>query len=213
MGNEAIARGAWEAGVRVAAAYPGTPSTEIMETLGKFPAQDVQAEWATNEKVALDVAIGASFAGARAMTSMKHVGLNVAADALMSQTYIGANGGLVLIVCDDPGIHSSQNEQDTRIYGHLAMVPVLEPSDAQEALDYTRLAFELSERFDTPVIVRGTTRLSHTRSLVQTGERVEKASLGFNENPQKNVMIPGHARMRHSALFQREQQLKQYLED
>ena len=213
MGNEAIARGAWEAGVRVAAAYPGTPSTEIMESLGKYPAQDVQAEWATNEKVALDVAIGASFAGARAMTSMKHVGLNVAADALMSQTYIGVNGGLVLVVCDDPGIHSSQNEQDTRIYGQLAMVPVLEPSDAQEALDFTKIAFDLSERFDTPVIVRGTTRLSHTRSLVRTGERVEKASLGFNENPQKNVMIPGHARLRHGALFQREQQLRQYLED
>ncbi|MDH3760576.1 MAG: indolepyruvate ferredoxin oxidoreductase subunit alpha [Gammaproteobacteria bacterium] len=213
MGNEAIARGAWEAGVKVAAAYPGTPSTEIMESLGKFPADDVKAEWATNEKVGLDVAIGASFAGSRAMTSMKHVGLNVAADALMSQTYIGVNGGLVLVVCDDPGIHSSQNEQDTRIYGHLAMVPVLEPSDAQEALDFTKLAFDISERFDTPVIVRGTTRLSHTRSLVRVGERHENASLGFNENPQKNVMIPGHARLRHSALFEREQQLKQYLED
>ena len=213
MGNEAIARGAWEAGVKVAAAYPGTPSTEIMEFLGKYPAQDVQADWATNEKVALDVAIGASFAGARAMTSMKHVGLNVAADALMSQTYIGVNGGLVLVVCDDPGIHSSQNEQDTRIYGQLAMVPILEPSDAQEALDFTKIAFDLSERFDTPVIVRGTTRLSHTRSLVRTGERVEKASLGFNENPQKNVMIPGHARLRHSALFRREEQIREYLED
>ncbi|CAD7837946.1 MAG: Indolepyruvate oxidoreductase subunit IorA (EC 1.2.7.8) [Olavius algarvensis Gamma 3 endosymbiont] len=212
MGNEAIARGAWEAGVKVTAAYPGTPSTEIMESLGKYPAQDLQAEWATNEKVALDVAIGASFAGARAMTSMKHVGLNVAADALMSQTYIGVNGGLVLVVCDDPGIHSSQNEQDTRIYGRLAMVPILEPADAQEALDFTRLAFDLSESFDTPVIVRGTTRLSHTRSLVQTGERVEKDSRGFDENPQKNVMIPGHARLRHSALFRREEQLKQYLE-
>jgi indolepyruvate ferredoxin oxidoreductase alpha subunit len=213
MGNEAIARGAWEAGVKVAAAYPGTPSTEIMESLGKFPADDVKAEWATNEKVGLDVAIGASFAGSRAMTSMKHVGLNVAADALMSQTYIGVNGGLVLVVCDDPGIHSSQNEQDTRIYGHLAMVPVLEPSDAQEALDYTKLAFDISERFDTPVIVRGTTRLSHTRSLVRVGERHENASLGFNENPQKNVMIPGHARLRHSALFEREKQLRQYFED
>ncbi|MCP4875254.1 MAG: indolepyruvate ferredoxin oxidoreductase subunit alpha [Gammaproteobacteria bacterium] len=213
MGNEAIARGAWEAGVRVAAAYPGTPSTEIMESLARFPAEDVKAEWATNEKVALDVAIGASFSGARALTSMKHVGLNVAADALMSQTYIGVNGGLVLVVCDDPGIHSSQNEQDTRIYGQLAMVPVLEPSDAQEALDFTRLAFDLSERFDTPVIVRGTTRLSHTRSLVQIGERTEKPSLGFNENPQKNVMIPGHARLRHSALFKREEQLRQYFEE
>jgi len=213
MGNEAIARGAWEAGVKVAAAYPGTPSTEIMESLGKYPAEDLQAEWATNEKVALDVAIGASFAGARALTSMKHVGLNVAADALMSQTYIGVNGGLVLVVCDDPGIHSSQNEQDTRIYGHLAMVPILEPADAQEALEFTRLAFDLSESFDTPVIVRGTTRLSHTRSLVRTGARSEKESRGFDENPQKNVMIPGHARLRHSALFRREERLKQYLEE
>ena len=212
MGNEAIARGAWEAGVRVAAAYPGTPSTEIMESMGKFPADDVKAEWATNEKVGLDVAIGASFSGVRALTSMKHVGLNVAADALMSQTYIGVNGGLVLVVCDDPGIHSSQNEQDTRIYGQLAMVPVLEPSDAQEALDFTRLAFELSERFDTPVIVRGTTRLSHTRSLVRTGERVAPPPRPFDENPQKNVMIPGHARLRHAALFEREQRLRQYLE-
>ncbi len=212
MGNEAIARGAWEAGVRVAAAYPGTPSTEIMESLGRFPARDVHAEWATNEKVALDVAIGASFSGVRALTSMKHVGLNVAADALMSQTYIGVNGGLVLVVCDDPGIHSSQNEQDSRIYGHLAMVPVLEPSDAQEALDFTRLAFELSEQFDTPVIVRGTTRLSHTRSLVKISERSESEPRGFDENPKKNVMIPGHARLRHSALFKREEQLKQYLE-
>ncbi len=213
MGNEAIARGAWEAGVKVAAAYPGTPSTEIMESMGKFPAEDVKAEWATNEKVGLDVAIGASFSGVRALTSMKHVGLNVAADALMSQTYIGANGGLVLVVCDDPGIHSSQNEQDTRIYGQLAMVPVLEPSDAQEALDFTRLAFDISERFDTPVIVRGTTRLSHTRSLVRTGPRTEPEPRGFDENPQKNVMIPGHARLRHSALFERERGLKEYFEE
>ncbi len=157
-GNEAIARGAWEAGVKVAAAYPGTPSTEILESLATYPAADVHAQWSTNEKVALDVATGASFAGRRALAAMKHVGLNVAADAFMSLTYIGVNGGLVLAVCDDPGIHSSQNEQDTRLYGALAGVPVLEPSDAQEALDFTKLAFELSENFDTPVIVRGTTR-------------------------------------------------------
>ncbi len=212
MGNEAIARGAWEAGVRVAAAYPGTPSTEIMESLAKYPAQDLHAEWSTNEKVALDVAIGGSFAGVRSFTSMKHVGLNVASDSLMSQTYIGVNGALVLVVCDDPGIHSSQNEQDTRIFGHLAMVPVLEPTDAQEALDFTRLAFDLSEQFDTPVIVRGTTRLSHTRSLVQTGERVEPECRGFLEEPKKNVMIPGHARLRHGVLIERERLLKNYLE-
>src|SRR5450631_1694969 len=172
-GNEAIARGAWEAGVKVAAAYPGTPSTEILETMAEYSAEDVHAQWSTNEKVALDVAIGASFAGRRALAAMKHVGLNVAADAFMSINYIGVNGGLVLAVCDDPGIHSSQNEQDTRIYGMLSTVPVLEPSDAQEALDFTRFAFELSETFDTPVIVRSTTRLSHTRSAVATGDRVE----------------------------------------
>ncbi|MBI2959221.1 MAG: indolepyruvate ferredoxin oxidoreductase subunit alpha [Betaproteobacteria bacterium] len=211
-GNEAIARGAWEAGVRVAAAYPGTPSTEILESLAEYPAEDVHAQWSTNEKVALDVAIGASFAGARALAAMKHVGLNVAADAFMSQAYIGANGGLVLAVCDDPGIHSSQNEQDSRIFGQLAGVPVLEPSDAQEALDLTRLAFEISERFDTMVIVRGTTRLSHTRSPVAVGERSAPPARGFVEDPGKNVMIPAHARRRHVAVVEREAKLKAYLE-
>ncbi len=211
-GNEAIARGAWEAGVRVAAAYPGTPSTEIMESLAKYPVEDLHAQWSTNEKVALDVAMGASFAGSRALASMKHVGLNVAADAFMSQAYIGVNGGLVLAVCDDPGIHSSQNEQDTRIYGQLATVPVLEPSDAQEALDLTRLAFDLSEQFDTMVIVRGTTRLSHTRSPVAIGPRREVPRRAFIENPAKNVMIPAHARRRHVAVLEREAKLKAYLE-
>jgi indolepyruvate ferredoxin oxidoreductase alpha subunit len=210
-GNEAIARGAWEAGVRVAAAYPGTPSTEILEALAQYPAQDLHAQWSTNEKVALDVAIGASFAGRRALAAMKHVGLNVAADALMSQTYIGVNGGLVLVVCDDPGIHSSQNEQDSRLYGMLANVPVLEPADAQEALDFTRFAFELSERFDTPVILRSTTRLSHTRSAVRVGGRDEPPPRGFCEQPVKNVMIPAHARQRHPALLERERGLQAYL--
>ncbi len=210
-GNEAFARGAWEAGVKVAAAYPGTPSTEILESLGTYPAGDVHAQWSTNEKVACDVAIGASFSGVRAMTAMKHVGLNVAADALMSQTYIGVNGGLVLVVCDDPGIHSSQNEQDSRLYGRLAMVPVLEPSDAQEALDYVRWAFDLSERFDTPVIVRSTTRLSHTRSLVRLGSRRESAPRGFREDPVKNVMIPSHARLRHPLLLERLARLREHL--
>src|SRR5450830_1327114 len=211
-GNEAIARGAWEAGVKVAAAYPGTPSTEILETLADYPAEDLHAQWSTNEKVALDVAIGASFAGRRALAAMKHVGLNVAADAFMSITYIGVNGGLVLAVCDDPGIHSSQNEQDSRIYGALATVPILEPSDAQEALDFTRLAFDLSEEFDTPVIVRSTTRLSHTRSPVAVGPRTEHPSRGFLESPAKNVMIPAHAKHRHAAVLEREAKLKQYLE-
>ena len=209
-GNEALARGAWEAGVRVGSSYPGTPSTEIMENLSKYPSEDVEAQWATNEKVACDVAIGASFAGVRAMTSMKHVGLNVASDALMSVTYIGVNGGLVLIVCDDPGIHSSQNEQDSRIFAKFAMVPCLEPSDAQEALDYTKLAFDLSEDFDTPVIVRSTTRLSHTRSTVKVGKRQEKPSKGFVDNPSKNVMMPNNARTRHPLLIEREEKLKEH---
>lgn len=209
-GNEAIARGAWEAGVRVAAAYPGTPSTEILENLATYPVEDLHAQWSTNEKVALDVAIGASFTGARALASMKHVGLNVAADAFMTATYIGVNGGLVLTVCDDPGIHSSQNEQDSRLYAMLASVPVLEPSDAQEALDYTKLAFEISEQFDTPVIVRGTTRLSHTRSPVAVGERVVPPPRGFVEKPSKNVMIPAHARARHLVVLEREERLKEY---
>jgi indolepyruvate ferredoxin oxidoreductase alpha subunit len=212
MGNEAIARGAWEAGVRVAAAYPGTPSTEILESLAGYPAEDVHAQWSANEKVACDVAIGASFGGARALAAMKHVGLNVAADALMSVTYIGVNGGLVLAVCDDPGIYSSQNEQDSRLFGKLANVPVLEPSDAQEALDFTKLAFELSERFDTPVIVRGTTRLSHTRSLVRVGEREEHPPRGFREDPAKQVMLPVYARLRHPLLAEREARLRDWLE-
>jgi indolepyruvate ferredoxin oxidoreductase, alpha subunit len=212
-GNEAIARGAWEAGVKVAAAYPGTPSTEILETLAEYPAEDLHAQWSTNEKVALDVAIGASFAGRRALAAMKHVGLNVAADAFMSINYIGVNGGLVLAVCDDPGIHSSQNEQDTRIYGMLSSVPVLEPSDAQEALEFTRLGFDMSETFDTPVIVRSTTRLSHTRSPVVLGDRTVPPQRAFIEKPSKNVMIPAHARPRHGLVIERETKLKAYLAD
>jgi len=210
-GNEALARGAWEAGVRVGAAYPGTPSTEIMENLARYPKEDVAAQWSTNEKVACDVAIGASFAGARAMTSMKHVGLNVASDALMSKTYIGVNAGLVLVVCDDPGIHSSQNEQDSRFYSRLAMIPTLEPSDAQEALNFTKLAFDLSERFDSPVMVRSTTRLSHTRSLVAVNDRDNVPMKEFVEDPSKNVMIPSNARTRHPELIKREQEVREFL--
>lgn len=212
MGNEAIARGAWEAGVKVAAAYPGTPSTEIMESLAEYPAADLYAEWSTNEKVALDVAIGAALSGVRAMASMKHVGLNVAADSLMSQTYIGVHGGLVLVVCDDPGIHSSQNEQDTRLFARFANVPVLEPSDAQEAHDFTKLAFDISETFDTPVIVRSTTRLSHTRSAVNVGPREERASKGFVDQPTKTVTIPANARRLHPKVVDREAKLARYFE-
>jgi len=211
-GNEAFARGAWEAGVKVAAAYPGTPSTEIMENLAHYPVGDVHAQWSTNEKVALDVAIGGSFAGVRSICMMKHVGLNVASDALMSHSYIGVNGGLVLIVCDDPGIHSSQNEQDSRLFGQFAQVPVFEPSDAQEALDFTRAAFEISELFDTPVIVRSTTRISHTRSPVLVSERETPEGRGFLADVTKNVMVPGHARRRHPMVIERLDRLADYLE-
>ncbi len=211
-GNEAIARGAWEAGVRVAAAYPGTPSTEIMEAMGTYPREDLHAQWSTNEKTGLDVAIGASFSGVRAFTSMKHVGLNVASDALMSFSYIGVHGGLVIAICDDPGIHSSQNEQDSRIFAGFAHVPVLEPSNGQEALEFTKIAFELSEKFDTPVMVRATTRLSHTRSPVTGGERQDIEPKGANPNPAKNVMIPAHARARHPEVLKRETLVTEYME-
>ena len=208
-GNEAIARGAWEAGCKVAAAYPGTPSTEILENLAKYPAEDLHAQWSTNEKTALDVAYGASYGGVRAFCAMKHVGLNVAADALLTEAYIGVNGGLVLAVCDDPGIHSSQNEQDTRIIGKHANVPVLEPSEAQEALDYTRWAYELSEKFDTPIIVRSTTRIAHTRSPVVVGERHEPEDRHFVDRPE-NVALPTTARARHPVVIERERLMEEY---
>ncbi len=212
MGNEAIARGAWEAGVKVAAAYPGTPSTEILEAFTEYSADDVTAQWAVNEKVSLDVAIGAALSGVRAMASMKHVGLNVAADALMSQTYIGAHAGLVIVVADDPGIHSSQNEQDTRILAGFANCPVLEPSDAQEAHDLVKLAFDISEEFDTPVIVRSTTRLSHTRSPVYVSPRQEVPAKAFVNDSQKTVAIPLNARRAHPKLIVREEKLRAYFE-
>ncbi|HMM78167.1 MAG TPA: indolepyruvate ferredoxin oxidoreductase subunit alpha [Gammaproteobacteria bacterium] len=207
-GNEAIARGAWEAGVKLASAYPGTPSTEILEALATYPREDLHAQWSTNEKVALDVAIGASYCGARALMAAKHVGLNVAADALLSQSYIGVHGGLVLAICDDPGIHSSQTEQDTRLYAHLAIVPVLEPADAQEALEYTRAAFDLSEEFATPVIVRSTTRLSHTRAAVRLGARREMPPRPFIEQPERNVIMPSLSRRQRPRILERERALE-----
>ncbi len=195
LGNEAIARGAYEAGVKVSAAYPGTPSTEISENIVKY--KEVYAEWSPNEKVAMEVAIGASIAGVRAMASMKHVGVNVASDPLYTIAYSGVNGGLVLIAADDPGLYSSQNEQDTRMVGRAANVPVLEPSDSQEAKDFTKYAFELSETYDTPVIVRTTTRLSHSQGLVELCDRVVPEDKPYERNPQKNVMMPGNAKGRH----------------
>ena len=200
--NQAIARGAYEAGVKVLSAYPGTPSTEIAENFVKF--DGVYAEWAPNEKVALEVAIGASIAGARAMACMKHVGLNVAADPLFTAAYTGVNGGLVIVVADDPGMHSSQNEQDTRLYGKSAHVPVLEPSNAQEAKDFVKLAFDISEDFDTPVILRETTRVAHSHGVVELCERVEKEIRPYANNPQKYVMMPANAIRRHLTVEERE---------
>ena len=171
LGNAALARGAYEAGVKVSAAYPGTPSTEISENLVKYK-DEVYAEWSPNEKVAMEVAIGASISGVRAMASMKHVGVNVASDPLYTISYSGVNGGLVLVAADDPGIYSSQNEQDSRMVARAAMVPVIEPSDSEEARVFIKRAFELSEEYDTPIIVRETTRLAHSQGLVNLEERV-----------------------------------------
>ena len=208
LGNAAIARGAYEAGCKVSAAYPGTPSTEISENLVNYP--EIYCEWSPNEKVACEVAIGASMSGVRSMCSMKHVGLNVASDPLYTASYIGVNGGMVLVVADDPGLYSSQNEQDTRMIGRASMTPVIEPSDSQEAKDYIKLAFELSEKYDTPIIMRTTTRLGHSQGLVTLEDRVEPADKPYERNAAKNVMMPGMAKQRHIYV---EKRLKQMSED
>lgn len=207
LGNEAYARGAWEAGVKVSAAYPGTPSTEISENLAKY--SEVYAEWSPNEKVAAEVAIGASISGVRALASMKHVGLNVAADPLYTAAYTGVGGGLVLIVADDPGMYSSQNEQDTRMIGRAANVPVLEPSDSQEAKDFVKLAYDISEKYDTPVIVRSTTRLSHSQGVVTLEERTVPEDKPYERNPAKYVMMPGNAKGRHLVVEARMKKLSE----
>ncbi len=209
-GNEAVARGAWEAGVRVGVGYPGTPSTEVLEALVQLPG--VRAEWAPNEKVALEVAAGASLGGARSLVTMKHVGLNVAADPLFTLAYTGVTGGLVLLVADDPGMHSSQNEQDTRNYAAFARVPLLEPADSQEALEFTRLAFEISERFDVPVIVRSTIRIAHSKGLVSFGPREERTIASFESQPGKYVMLPGNAKKRRVDLDPRFAALTEFAE-
>lgn len=193
-GNEAIARGAYETGVKVASGYPGTPSTEIMETVATY-SPDIYCEWAPNEKVAFETAAGAALTGARAMTTMKHVGLNVAADPLMTLAYLGVVGGMVVCVADDPGMYSSQNEQDTRNYARFAKIPLLEPSDSQDALDFFKLAISISEEYRTPVILRTTTRVSHSRSIVKVGERQTPVPTpGFVKNPKQFVSVPAHTR-------------------
>lgn len=194
-GNEAFARGAYEAGVTVAAAYPGTPSTEILENVAAKYKEDIYCEWAPNEKVALEVGAGAAQTGARVMVTMKHVGLNVAADALMTLAYTGIAGGLVIVVADDPGMHSSQNEQDTRHYARLGKVPILEPSNSAEAKEFIKLGMDISEKFDTPVIVRTETRISHSKGMVELNERIAPPEkIGFEKNPTQYVAIPVWAR-------------------
>ncbi|MGI6136224.1 MAG: indolepyruvate ferredoxin oxidoreductase subunit alpha [Clostridiales bacterium] len=206
LANEAVARGAYEAGVKVISSYPGTPSTEITESAAKY--SDMYVEWAPNEKVALETAIGASFAGVRAMSCMKHVGLNVAADPLFTVAYSGVNAGLVIVVADDPGMHSSQNEQDSRYYALSAHVPMLEPSDSQEAKDYIRKAYVISENYDTPVIVRLTTRIAHSRSYVELEDRIELETKIFKKDVSKYVMMPAMARGRHIKVEERENKLQ-----
>ncbi|OEU48236.1 MAG: indolepyruvate ferredoxin oxidoreductase subunit alpha [Desulfobulbaceae bacterium S3730MH12] len=209
-GNEAIALGAYEAGVKVASGYPGTPSTEIMENLCRY--DGVYTEWAPNEKVGLEVAIGASFTGVRALATMKHVGLNVAADPLFTASYTGVKGGLVLVCADDPEMHSSQNEQDNRNYALAAKMPMLEPSDPMEAKEMLKTAFDLSEELDTPVILRITTRIAHVKGVVEKGKRIEAADGEINKNPSKLVMLPGMARKRRVYVEERMNRCKELAE-
>ena len=197
-GNEAVARGLWEAGGRFAAAYPGTPSTEILENAATYEA--ITSTWATNEKTAFEMATGASIAGARSLCAMKHVGLNVAADPLMSFAYAGVNGGFLVVTADDPGMHSSQNEQDNRWYAIFGKIPVLEPSDSQEAKDFVAMGFDISETFDTPVMLRLTTRISHSKTRVALGPRRDVPLRDYKKNPSKNLLMPHNARVRHALI-------------
>ena len=206
LGNEAIARGAYEAGVKVSAAYPGTPSTEISEYLVQYK-EDLYCEWSPNEKVSTEVAVGASIAGTRAMSCMKHVGFNVAADPAYSVSYMGVNGGLVIIVADDPGLYSSQNEQDTRMVARAAQLPVIEPSDSSEAKEYIKMAFELSEQFDRPIVYRTTTRLAHSQGLVTLEDRKVPEDKPYVKDIRKTVMMPGNAKLRHIEIEKRNKEL------
>jgi indolepyruvate ferredoxin oxidoreductase alpha subunit len=209
-GNEAVALGAYSSGVRVAAAYPGTPSTEILEKLSEYP--EVYCEWSPNEKVALEVGIGSCLGGARTLVAMKHVGLNVAADPWMTLPYIGVNAGLVLAVADDPGMHSSQNEQDSRYYARMAKVPLVEPADSQEAFEMVGAALDLSERHDTPVLLRLETRISHSRTVVEYRDERRRVDLPYDKDAVKRVMIPGHARLRHPLVTARLEDLEREAE-
>ena len=210
LGNEAVARGLYEAGVTVVSSYPGTPSTEITETASKY--DEIYCEWAPNEKVAMETASGASFGGARSFCAMKHVGLNVAADPLFTMSYIGVNGGMVAAVADDPSMHSSQNEQDSRHYAIAAKIPMLEPSDSAECRDFTKLAYTLSEQFDTPVLLRLSTRISHSRSIVELGEREAYERKPYEKSPQKNVMLPAFAKPKHVKVEERTVKLTEWAE-
>lgn len=207
-GNEAIARGAYEAGCTVAAAYPGTPSTEILENIATY--EEIYAEWSPNEKVALEVAGGASIGGARSICAMKHVGLNVAADPLFTLAYEGVNGGFIVVTADDPGMHSSQNEQDNRYYAVHAKVAMVEPSDSQECKDFIKEVYEISEKFDTIVLFRTTTRISHSKSLVELGERKDVGVKPYVKNQRKYIMIPAHARLKHYEVEERLNALRNY---
>ncbi|WP_130870890.1 indolepyruvate ferredoxin oxidoreductase subunit alpha [Intestinimonas massiliensis (ex Afouda et al. 2020)] len=210
LGNEAVARGLYEAGCAVVSSYPGTPSTEITEAAAKYP--EIYAEWAPNEKVAMETAFGASLAGKRSFCGMKHVGLNVAADPLFTIAYTGVNAGMVIGVADDAGMHSSQNEQDSRHYAQAAKLPMLEPADSAEGLEFAKLAYELSERFDTPVLLKMCTRVSHSQSVVETGQRVEPAPVPYEKKAAKYIMMPGYAKLRHPVVEERLAALAQYAE-
>ena len=210
LGNAAVARGLYEAGCCVVSSYPGTPSTEITEEAAKF--DDIYCEWAPNEKVAMETAFGASLAGRRSFCGMKHVGLNVAADPLFTVSYTGVNAGMIIVVADDAGMHSSQNEQDSRHYAKASKIPMLEPSDSAEALSFTKLAYELSEEFDTPVIIKMCTRVAHSQSLVETSDRVEPPMKPYEKNIGKYVMMPGNAIRRHPVVEERTRKLAAYAE-
>ena len=216
-GNEAVARGAWEAGVKVASAYPGTPSTEILEEFARYP--NVYAEWAPNEKVAVDVAVGAAYAGRRSMATMKHVGVNVAADSVFYASMTGMEAGLLIVTGDDPGMHSSQNEQDNRRYAKFARIPCIDPSDSQEAKDLVAVSLSISEQFDTPVFLRLTTRICHSSTPVELGDSAESSAVDnrpldkFPRNPAKYVMVPGHAKKRHPVIEERIRLLTEFAED